>query len=272
MLAVDIGNTTIKICRFSPGGEILWRDTHPTAEISFEFVRSFFKASGASRVVIASVVRPVNVFFKKGLTEIGAQAVYIIDPARDCIIENRLATPQTTGTDRLLSAFAAHAFFPEENLVVMQAGTALTVDGVSAQGVFQGGYILPGPQMWLDSLTSAAQLPYFPPEDMDWRQTAPGDSTRTAILHGAVNGLAGAAREAATAHHRAFAGTSRKTDMCQASSVGEGGRAAGLRTIVTGGWGEPLAAALGAEYRADLVLHGLYAYARTRLQWDDATF
>lgn len=257
MLAVDIGNTTIKICRFAPDGEILWRDTHPTAEISFEFVRSFFKSSGASRVVIASVVRPVNVFFEKGLVEAGAQSVRIVDPARDCIIENCLATPQTTGTDRLLSARAARALHPGQPVIVVQAGTALTVDAVSADGVFAGGYILPGPQMWLDSLSSAAQLPYFPPSDLDWSANAPGDSTRSAILNGAVTGLRGAALAAIQSHLR-LQNPNNPPVVCDAPFAPYP-----VPVLVTGGWGQDLASVIGATYSPDLVLRGLFDFSRT---------
>lgn len=244
MLAVDIGNTNIKFCRFSPAGEILWREQLPTPEVNFAFVHNFFKASEARHVVLSSVVRPVNVFFEKGLHDIGAESVRVVDPARDTILPHRLQTPQTTGADRMLSALAASRRHPGEPVIVLQAGTALTVDSVGADGVFNGGFILPGPQMWLDSLSSAAQLPYFPPENIDWTSTQPGNSTQTAILGGAVHGLRGAACGAVTAHRAAC------PELAQA------------RVVLTGGWGAYLADATGGVYEADLVLHGLFFFSR----------
>lgn len=241
ILTVDIGNTNIKLCRFEDGA-VVWKDTIPTPEITFEYVREAFELSGACRVAVSSVVRPVNVFFEQGMLEAGAEEVLLIDPAASDIMPHELKTPKTTGADRYMAVYAAHAMHPKEPVIVIQAGTALVVNSVDKDGVFKGGFIMPGLEMWLDSLTSAAQLPYYPCTEVDWDNRVAGDCTRDAILGGAAAGLRGALKESV-----------------RLLSMTLGG---GPVLLFTGGWGDKLTGSLPGDYHPDLVNLGLYLYAK----------
>lgn len=98
----------------------------------------------------------------------------------------------TPGADRLLNAAAAFDTL-KSACVVVDAGTALTVDYVDGAGTFHGGAILPGVRLMLKALqTGTAQLP-----EVVWQAPAEalGHSTAEAIRSGVFHGLRGAVRE-----------------------------------------------------------------------------
>ena len=100
--------------------------------------------------------------------------------------------PETVGADRLLNAMAAHARCGTSAIVV-DVGTAITVDYVSDRGSFCGGAIAPGPQMMLDALHNRTELlPHYPVEKPD---SALGRDTQQAMLSGAYWGSVGLIEE-----------------------------------------------------------------------------
>jgi len=102
---------------------------------------------------------------------------------------NAYKPPDSVGADRLASAVAAYAEF-QAPCVIIDAGTAITVDAVSADGVFQGGTIMPGLGLSICCLSEGtAQLPDFTPGALG---PPIGRSTRSAITSGVSRGLAGA--------------------------------------------------------------------------------
>lgn len=161
--------------------------------------------------------------------------VRIVGVAADLGVRVRYERPERYGIDRALAALAAHRRF-RDSCVVIDAGTAVTVDAVAADGTVVGGYIIPGAETMAHALAAKTGLPPVRPGDPDGLL---GTSTETCIGRGISEALAGAVR--------------RLFDRA-AESV-----AAGTRVLVTGGGGRSLIAALpvGAEYRPDLVLEGL---------------
>jgi type III pantothenate kinase len=111
-----------------------------------------------------------------------------IDPR----IRIRTRNPAQTGIDRILNIAAAYEQM-QKACVVVDAGTAITVDCCNDQGEFLGGAIAPGLEMMLDALhEKTARLPRV-------TFTAPlpgfGDSTAAAISLGAFNAIRGLVRE-----------------------------------------------------------------------------
>lgn len=118
-------------------------------------------------------------------------------------VRNGYRNPAQLGCDRFAAAIGAHALAPGQAIVVVNCGTATTIDAVTADGVFLGGMILPGLGLMATSLArNTAQLP----------QIAQGgklpsgfaDNTDDAILSGLLAAQAGAI-ERACALHRAEA-------------------------------------------------------------------
>lgn len=75
-------------------------------------------------------------------------------------LRNGYRDPMQLGVDRWHTLIAARASYPDRPLVVATAGTATTVDGVSADGCFVGGVIAPGVRLMFESLArGTANLP-----------------------------------------------------------------------------------------------------------------
>lgn len=120
------------------------------------------------------------------------QEVFRIGDDLPLPLETDLDPESIVGVDRLLGALAAHTVTGKA-CVVVDAGTAVTVDYIDAGGVFHGGAILPGVQMQLNSMHEhTALLPelhYEHPAAGAW-----GRNTNQAMLQGVHYGIRGAVR------------------------------------------------------------------------------
>jgi type III pantothenate kinase len=105
--------------------------------------------------------------------------------------------PQRVGTDRLAAAVAVNELrSPERAAIVVDAGTAVTVDVVTSDGVFRGGAILPGIETAAEALANATDaLPLVEHSDLSSTPTPIGKSTEESIRSGIVWGSVGAVRE-----------------------------------------------------------------------------
>lgn len=113
--------------------------------------------------------------------------------------------PDRVGIDRLLAATAAANLFVERPLIVMQVGSAMTVDLLAAPNVFTGGAILPGVPMMLRLLGQAADLlPEIDAEDLTDLPELPGRNTEQAMLCGTSSALIGGAKHLVERYREAF--------------------------------------------------------------------
>lgn len=71
-------------------------------------------------------------------------------------VRNNYRVPKKLGSDRFVALVGARKLFPEQYCIVVDCGTAVTVDALTNDGLFRGGVIIPGLQLWGDSLTSRA--------------------------------------------------------------------------------------------------------------------
>ena len=102
-------------------------------------------------------------------------------------LTNAYSSPETLGMDRLAAAVGAFSMQPGHDLLVVDAGTAVTYDFVSADGKYTGGNIAPGIGLRFESLhKGTGALPL-----VSARKDVPlfGKDTETAILCGVINGL-----------------------------------------------------------------------------------
>ena len=93
------------------------------------------------------------------------------------------------GVDRWLAAIGAHHIVRDRTLVVVDAGTAVTVDLVSRDNVFQGGVILPGVRLMQESLIGNTAKIASEPVDVT---SVVGQTTQECVNAGAQYGIAGA--------------------------------------------------------------------------------
>lgn len=101
---------------------------------------------------------------------------------------NRYQTPDTLGYDRIAAAMGAYTIFPEKNVLVIDAGTAITYDLVTAEGEYLGGNISPGMAIRFKSLNKYTnRLPLL--ERASEKPNILGSSTKEAIQSGIINGI-----------------------------------------------------------------------------------
>ena len=103
-------------------------------------------------------------------------------------IANRYATPHTLGNDRLAGVVGAAYLRPDTDLLVVDAGSAITYDFIDAQGNYWGGSISPGLDMRLRALHEyTRKLPLVEIAD---DIPLPGHDTPSSILSGVLYGIA----------------------------------------------------------------------------------
>jgi len=101
---------------------------------------------------------------------------------------NRYRTPDTLGYDRIAAAVGAYTIFPGKNVLVIDAGTAITYDLVTGRGEYLGGNISPGMAIRFKSLNKYTnRLPLLEPSIEE--PPLLGSSTKEAIQSGIINGI-----------------------------------------------------------------------------------
>jgi type III pantothenate kinase len=172
LLAIDVGNTNIVLGVFD-GATLVqsWRLQTVRERTSDELgllVDGLFAHSRIERVqvrgvIIGSVVPPLTGTMR-AMTEryFGVPAVSV-EPGVNTSMPIRYENPSDVGADRIVNAIAAYEKFGPGGarpLIVLDFGTATTLDAISAKGEYLGGAICPGVQISADALFQrAARLP-----------------------------------------------------------------------------------------------------------------
>lgn len=210
LFVADVGNTRIKLGRF---GELSAPDypepqfscAMPSAAIESEMLdaMSEFLSAGPfpSRLVVASVNAPAAERLTATLTRHAAERNESFHckflSERNVPIKFDVHEPAKVGVDRLCGAVAADRLRRSEKAaIVVGVGTAITVDLLSAEGVFQGGAILPGIGMSARALHEQTHLlPLIGMAELDTAPDAVGKNTHDAMQAGLFWGAVGAIRE-----------------------------------------------------------------------------
>lgn len=119
-----------------------------------------------------------------------SQHFVLFDHMTPVPITNRYDSPQTLGQDRLAAAVGAKKLCPRENLLIIDAGSAITYDFVSEEGEYLGGNIAPGLKMRFMMLKQMTKK--LPLVEVDENELIPlfGKNTRDAIAAGVIRGVA----------------------------------------------------------------------------------
>ena len=215
LLAIDIGSSRVKLGWFPPAAECTSTDKPSSLPIAGSPLPQPDETLAVSHGDDADLRAEISNWLKQvGATE-SQRFVASVNPAvmprvqavfSDSLqpitfehvpIEKRVDHPERVGIDRLLNAVAANRLRqPERPAIVVDCGTACTVDLVSADGAFEGGAILPGMSLSATALhAGTAQLPQLPTESFDATPAAVGKSTQAAMTAGLYWGTVGAVRE-----------------------------------------------------------------------------
>jgi len=193
-IAVNVGNTRTQLGRFDSGKlvheeRLLNVDTAGIVHRTIELYRAGSGAAGGAPIVLASVNAPIASRIASGLRDQLHTDVYRIGEDLAIPIGTQLDPETLTGVDRLLNAAGAFATL-EQACVVVDAGTAVTVDFVDGQGTFHGGGIAPGARLQLkvlhDATAALPEIEFRPPDE-----EAFGRSTAQAMLQGVYHGIRG---------------------------------------------------------------------------------
>jgi type III pantothenate kinase len=149
---------------------------------------------------IGSVNRPATTLLLDWLRSARPQDAVTLLVSADLPLVIRLPEPDRVGIDRLLDAVAANMLrSPGRPAVVVDVGTAITVDLVSADGAFCGGAILPGTAMSARALTEFTDLlPQVDVADLGEPPPLVGKTTVQAMHSGLFWSAVGAVRELAS--------------------------------------------------------------------------
>ena len=248
-MAVDVGNTQTVLGLFD-GDELRgqWRlatEAHRTADELAVVFAGFLRLQGlrlerVSAMIVSSVVPGLDRSYRDLAGEILDVPYYPVNASMQTGLKNRYDDPGAVGADRIVNAVAvgSHYGFPA---IIVDIGTATTVEAVDGEGCYLVGAILTGLYVALDALISqTAKLPSVdlaaePPRAI---ATNTPDSIRSGFIYGyagAIDALVRRSRE----------------------ELGE----EGVRVVATGGPARVIARHCREieEFDPDLTLKGLYA-------------
>ena len=202
-LALDLGNTALKYGLFNAAGlhesgtltapaqlAALWGRAQPGqviwSSVAEEAAAQPWLAELAAAGGLARVLP-----FRPGFTPV---------PLR-----NAYATPHTLGPDRLAGAVGAAGLHPGQDVLIIDAGTALKLDFVSADGTYHGGSIAPGLRMRLRALHAfTGRLPLLELPPAAEAVQLIGDSTASSLLSGVLGGTAAEVRGRVAEYRRRY--------------------------------------------------------------------
>ncbi|MBA6391147.1 type III pantothenate kinase [Colwellia sp. BRX10-3] len=154
-LLVDVGNTQVKYvfqaleCA-APLSEIVYLDYQ-----SFQAQLSQGNFSHVSEVFLANVHgREVYDAIEQWTVHNNIAFEQVHSSAKAFGVTSSYQQPERLGVDRWLAMIGAKQLYPKQNLLIIDAGTATTVDLLDANGQHHGGWIMPGVQTLFNSLLS----------------------------------------------------------------------------------------------------------------------
>ena len=182
-LIIDIGNTFCKLFVFEQNKPIFSSKVETTKQIDLnELFNEFNPVTNA----IISSVTGISEDLKEKIHKHGTNLV-ILDSVTKIPITNLYKTPETLGKDRLAAIVGAYNIFPNQNVLAIDAGTAITFDFINENSEYTGGNISPGLSMRYKALNYfTKKLPLLNPCD---NFPFIGQTTDEAIIAGVQNGI-----------------------------------------------------------------------------------
>ena len=196
LLAIDIGNTNI-VMGCIRDDEILFKariatDRTRTSDQYGVEIKNMLEAFGIKKedihdCIISSVVPPVFNSVKTGVIKVIGKQPLVVGPGLKTGLNIHVDIPSQVGSDRIVIAVAALATY-KAPLILLDLGTATTIEVVEPDNVYMGGIIFPGVKISLDALTNrAAQIPGI---SLDKPKNVIGKNTVDCLRSGMMYGTA----------------------------------------------------------------------------------
>lgn len=196
-LAIDIGNTNIVVGIFSGGAlKTHWRIATRKRSTADEYgivLKDLFRVAGLdegeiSGAAMSCVVPSLEGVLKLALTSYFGITPVVVGPGTKTGMPIRTENPREVGADRIVNAVGAFDMY-RGAVIVVDFGTAVTFDYISAEGAYSGGAIAPGISISTDALFQrAAKLPRVDisrPASVVGRSTL--ESLKAGIFYGSVS-------------------------------------------------------------------------------------
>lgn len=181
-LIIDIGNTIAKLAVFDEGNLL---EVKYSSNKTLSDLKDFCNKYRIGKCIVSTVV---------DLSEEARRAIGIVDVPVLFMnsniklpVNNKYSTPKTLGSDRIAAVVGANGYYPNRNILVIDAGTCITYDFIDSSNNYLGGNISPGLDMRLKALNFyTSRLPL-----VDKNGVCPeiGYDTETAIRAGVTKGI-----------------------------------------------------------------------------------
>jgi type III pantothenate kinase len=184
ILTIDVGNTRIKGAVFE-GGILLNTFVCMKTELQ-KSIQDILETHKEITDLVVSSVSDIEKYSFLNLSE--TLNIHFVSHKDSFPFVNNYETPQTLGIDRMVLAAGATLLYPNQNRLVIDAGTCVTYDFIDENNNYFGGAISPGLRLRYVALHNYTEkLPLLPLESP---KHFIGNSTSESIHSGVVNGLA----------------------------------------------------------------------------------
>ncbi len=181
-LAIDIGNTLAKMTVLDEGRSVGAFKSPAATPADAEALLANHPEIDAAVMISARDAGALKEYVRGRVTRF-----LEFTPDTPTPLTNLYQTPDTLGPDRLAAAVGAAALFPGRNVLVVDFGTAITIDMVTARGEYLGGNISPGAAMRLRALNRFTES--LPLGEICERAELHACSSKSAVESGVVNGI-----------------------------------------------------------------------------------
>ncbi len=197
LLVIDVGNTNIVFGLYEDKELVFdWRTSSDKSKTSDEYgllFKDFFDFASIDiqkldDIIISSVVPNLMHTISAACIRYLGKKPIVVNSEIDLGIENKYKNPNEVGADRLVTAVAAYNQYGGPSIIV-DIGTAITLDYITKDGEYLGGIIAPGIEISADALFNrTAKLPKI---DIALPENVIGKSTRESMQSGLVYGYIG---------------------------------------------------------------------------------
>jgi len=188
LLAIDIGNTSIHSGVFQ-GRKLKKTFRIPTYvdNLGSQYIKKLRPYSkNIEEVIVASVVPKELKRIEKAVKKILNKKILVVGRDVDTGVKNLYKNPKEVGQDRLVNAMASYEFYGGASIIV-DFGTAITIDVINKHREYLGGVIAPGIEISVEVLSQRASL--LPKVSIKKPMGVLGKKTRQSMINGAVYGF-----------------------------------------------------------------------------------
>lgn len=182
-LIIDVGNTYAKLAIYGKN-KLRRKQIVKVDELNKAVLSLLVDYPAVDKGIISSVGKLESNTVNKMRRQIN---LHTLSHKSKLPFKNAYKTPKTLGVDRIALVCASVRQFPDNNALIIDAGTCITYDFITANNVYLGGAISPGIRMRYEALNNlTANLPLL---DTKPPRTIVGSSTETSIHSGVIYGI-----------------------------------------------------------------------------------